>query len=300
VASRILFVISAAAIVVSCAKDPLESARDYVARGDGYTRLGRHSAALIEYRNAVRDAPAWSEAHEKLGDALVQVGRIDEAYREYTVASRIVDGQPLPQNEADLREAVKRNPTVAAARIALADLLLTRGEVAEAEQQLLAATESEPGNELANRALAAIYVAGEKPDQAEQRLKIAADAQPQRYRSRLALADFFIEARRYADARTVLEQAHDDAQLAHPVKVRLAAIDYEAGAVEKAHRDLDQILAKEPSPEAWTLQAELQYRERKLDAALESARKALALNPQSAAALSLTEEIRREQLWPSS
>jgi predicted Zn-dependent protease len=300
VITRLSLVILAAAIAVSCADDPLQSAREYIARGDDFARQGRPSAAVIEYRNAVRDAPAWSEAHEKLGDALVQAGRIEEAYREYTVASRIVDGQPLPQGEDDLRAAVRDTPSLAAARVALADLLLTRGEVAEAEQHLLAAAASEPENELAQRALAAIYLSDGKPAEAEQRLKAAAAVRPQRYRSQLALADFLMEAGRLHEARTVLQEASVDARLTHAVKVRLAALDYEGGAIDKAHRELDRLLETEPSPEAWTLRAELQLREHKLTEALDSARRALTLDPEFAAALAVTEDIRREQLWPSS
>jgi hypothetical protein len=50
--------VAAALMAVSCSKDPLASAREYTFRGDDYARQGRHSAAVIEYRNAVRDAPA--------------------------------------------------------------------------------------------------------------------------------------------------------------------------------------------------------------------------------------------------
>ena len=80
----------------------------------------------------------------------------------------------------------------------------------------------------------------------------------------------------------------------------MAAIDYEDGAVDKAHRELEQLLQKEATAEAWTLQADLQFREGKLTEALASAREALALNPDFEAARILTEAIRREQLWPSS
>ncbi len=109
-----------------------------------------------------------------------------------------------------------------------------------------------------------------------------------------------MEERRFAEARAVLEPALADERLAGAAKVRLAAIDYEEGAVERAHGDLDALLEKQATAEAWTLQAELQFREGKLTEALASAREALALNPEFEAARTLTEAIRREQLWPSS
>ena len=185
--------------------------------------------------------------HEKLGIP-VQLGRIDEAYREYTLASRIVDGQPLPQTEEALRAAIAASPQSAEARIALADLLLTRGDLDEAEDHLLVATVSDPSNELANRALAALYVSEAKPDLAEKHLRAAAGHQPQRYRSQVALADFLIEHGRNAEARTVLDAAaHGDPGLDAAVKLRLASIDYDTGAREKAQTDLAGLLKAGPT-----------------------------------------------------
>ena len=299
--SRLLILIPAALLVASCAKDPMEAAREYTTRGDAFAKEGRYNAAVIEYRNAVKEAPVWAVARDRLAGSLVQLGRIEEAYREYTLMSRIVDGKPLPQTEGELRTAVTRDPQLAAARVALADLLLTRGEVDEAKQHLLAAVETEPANELANRALAAIYVSEENATDAEKYLRLAAAAEQQRYRSQLALVDFLIVQARYDEARAMLEQAGgNDARLGGAVKVRLAAIDFEKGAAEKAYRDLAELLETEPTAEAWTLQAELQFRERKLTEASASVREALALDPDLEAARSLTEAIRREQLWPSS
>jgi predicted Zn-dependent protease len=289
--------IAAAMVVVSCGRDPMEAAREYADRGDEFARDGRVNAAVIEYRNAVKEAPSWVVGREKLADALVQLGRIEEAYREYTITSRIVDGQPLPQNEDQLRAAVTRAPDLAAARVALADLLLTKGETDEAEAHLLTAVEKEPANELAHRALAAIYLSDNRPKEAETHLRLATAAVPQRYRSELALADFLIEAERYGEARTVLEKGRGNSRLASGVKVRLAAIDYEEGDTESAHRALREVLEQGATAEAWALQAELQFRERKLADALASARQALELDPDMEAARNLTETIRREQLW---
>jgi tetratricopeptide (TPR) repeat protein len=298
VVHRVLALTLAAAVMSACSQQPPDVARQYADRGDNFARDGRYSAAVIEYRNAVRNAPASRELHEKLGDALVQLGRIDEAYREYTAASRIVDGQPLPQGEDALRAAIAANPKSAETRIALADLLLTRGDVDEAEDHLLAATATDPANELANRALAALYVAAGKDADAEAHLKSAASHQPQRYRSQIALADFLMEHGRNVEARRVLEGARDDTRLTAAVKLRLAALDYDAGATDKARTDLAELLKANASAEAWTLQANWQFREKKLTEALASAREALALDPQFASAQALTESIRQAQFYP--
>jgi len=285
-------------MVGSCARQPPDAARQYLERGDTYVREGRYNAAVIEYRNAARNAPASTAVHEKLGDSLVQLGRIDEAYREYTIASRIVDGQPLPQTEEALRAAIAANPKSAAARIALADLLLTRGDLDEAEDHLLVAIVDDPSNELANRALAALYLSEAKPGLAEKHLRIAAGHRPQRYRSQVALADFLIERGRNVEARGVLDGAHGDPGLDAVVKLRMASIDYDTGARDKAQSALAELLKTGPTAEMWTLQADWQFREKKLPEALASTREALALDPELESARSLTESIRRAQLWP--
>ena len=78
-AHRLLALLSATVIVSACSQQPPDVARQYTERGDKLAREGRHSAAAIEYRNAVRNAPTSTELHQKLGDSLVQLGRIDEA-----------------------------------------------------------------------------------------------------------------------------------------------------------------------------------------------------------------------------
>lgn len=283
-------------MVVSCARSPEDSARRYAARGDRFVEEGRNDAALIEYRNAVRAWPTWRDAQQKLGATLERLGRIDEAYRVYATESRIVDGETLPQNEVELRAVVARSPDLVQARLALADELLLRDETSEAEEQLLAAAAVDPSDELTNRSLAALFVATGRSAEAERRLTTAAAQVPQRYRSQLALSDFLMSERRYAEARSVLERVPEDGRFATDVKLRLAAIDYQQGRVDAAHRAVAALLDAHPTAAAWTLKADFYYRERDFGEALIAAREALTLAPALAAAEDLIEAIRRQQL----
>jgi tetratricopeptide (TPR) repeat protein len=298
VATRFLAMMSTVALLTGCAQDPHQLAQRAAARGDDFARRGQAKAALLEYRNAVRAWPTWGAAHEKLGDTLADLGRRVEAYRAYAASSRIVGAEELPYTEDGLRAVVSRTPGLVAARIALADLLLSQEAVVEAEEHLLAATAAQPGHELANRALAAIYLARGERATAEHHLRIAAAHQPQRYRSQLALADYLMEEAQYPEARQVLEQARDVPRFSAAATVRIAAIDYEEGAIETAHRSLAILLQLEPTAEAWTLKGQWLFREDNLTEALAAAQAALALNWQLAAAQNLASAIRREQLWP--
>ena len=293
-----LVIVSALAIasVVSCAADPHARARDYLARADRSFQEGRIDAAIIDYRNAAREWPEWSEAHRKLGLALEQDGRTAEAYRAYTVEARIVDGQPLPHDENGLRAAIAQNPRSVAALLALADLLLSRSDTSEGESVLLEALDLEPSNELANRSLAALYLDGGRLSEAERRLEAAAAHEPQRYRSRLALADFLLSQERYADARRWLDRAREDGLREDAVRLRLAAIDYEEGRHEAARDAVSEIIASNATADAWALRAEFRFKERDFTNALADAREALALEPDFVAAQKLADEIRAEQL----
>jgi len=297
VCTRLLATISTLALLTGCAQDPQQLAQKAAARGDDFARRRQPKAALLEYRNAVRAWPTWGAAYEKLGDTLADLGRPLEAYRAYATSSRIVGAEELPYTEDGLRAVVSRTPGLVAARIALADLLLSQEAVVEAEEQLLAATAAQPGHELANRALAAIYLAQGQRAAAEDHLRVAAAHHPQRYRSQLALADYLMEEARYPEARQMLEQARNTARLSGAATLRIAAIDYEEGAVEAAHRSLADLLELEPTAEAWTLKGQWLFREDKLTDAFAAAQAALALDWRLAAAQTLASAIRREQLW---
>jgi uncharacterized protein (TIGR02996 family) len=293
-----LIIVGALAItpVVSCASDPHARARDYLARADRSFHEGRVDAAIIDYRNAAREWPEWSEVHRKLGLALEQDGRTAEAYRAYTVEARIVDGRPLPHDEDGLKAAIAEHPTSVAPRLALADLFLSRGDTSEGESMLLEALDLEPSNELANRSLAALYLDDGRVGEAEGRLVAAAAHEPQRYRSRLALADFLLSQERHAEARGWLDRSREDGLMANAVSLRLAAIDYEEGRREAAHDAVSAIIAGNPTADAWALRAEFRFKEHDFTNALADVREALALEPDFVAAQQLADAIRAQQL----
>jgi len=82
--ARIITVILCAAVAGACGRD--QSARRFVERGDADLAAGRDAAAVIEYRNAIKQRPAWAEAYSKLGDAYMAQGDSEEAYRAYANA----------------------------------------------------------------------------------------------------------------------------------------------------------------------------------------------------------------------
>jgi tetratricopeptide (TPR) repeat protein len=297
--SRALWIAAAAGIAISCARGPEASARRFAARGDEFASRGRDTAAVIEYRNAIREWPTWSEAYRKLGEAFERLGRTDEAHRAFTQAATTVDGEPLPTDEAGLRAVIGRRPDLVPARLTLARLLLDRGDGDGALGELQAATLAEPDNELANRGLASLYLERDRLEDAEACLTRAATHEPQRFESRLALADFLTAQRRYDEARSWLDRAAVDPRLGLAVSLRRAAIDFEEGRVRRAEDAVSALLETDPTADGWALQAEFQLRGGDAIHALASAREALALDPDLAAARALVDRIRTEQPGPA-
>ena len=293
---RLLVFATLAMFAGACTASPEEQARQHLERGDRYALEGRHDAALIEYRNAVKATPGSSVAQQKMGEALTHLGRTAEGYRALADASRMVDGQPLPEKKEDLEKVVAEHPESVAARVALAQALLDAGQPEDAEAHLTAARKIDPANELLNRSLAALALAQGRLSEAEAYLTTAAAQTPQRYRSTLALADFLIAQKRWAEARSTVEPLRNDRQLAAEAQLRLASIDYEAGDKTAARTAVAAMVKSKPTAAAWTLEAEFRFRDGKTLEALTAAREALALDPDFAPASDLVNEIRQKQL----
>ena len=63
-----------------------------VERGDEYVAAGRHDAAVIEYRNAIRWDARFGEAHYKLAEVYAADGDTRQAYREFMRAADLLAG----------------------------------------------------------------------------------------------------------------------------------------------------------------------------------------------------------------
>src|SRR5262249_15434211 len=152
------------------------------------------------------------------------------------------------------------------------------GRGGDAETEYKTAVAVSPANEAANRALASFYISTGRNGDAEPFLRTAAAQPNQKMRSTLALADYYLAANRYGAARQLLEPV-TSGPMATDARVRLAAIAFRTGALADARRVLDPVMKQAPTPEAFTLDAQLLQSEHKIDAALASARAAVEIDP---------------------
>lgn len=286
-------------LTVGCRSLPADAVQEYIASGDRYARLGRDSAAVIEYRNAARLSPASTDAWERLAGALARLGRSEEAMRARDAAERTVDNRVLPDDEAALRDLAVAHPRHVGVRLALAERLMARGATREAEQELRAALAVDAGRELPNRALAALLVDSGRSAEAGLYLRRAAAAQPQRYRSAIALVDYLFQQRQWQEAGRVLDAATADASLVDAVAIRRIALLDATGDAAEARRQVRALLETRPAAETWALRATFAWHDGDREEAALAARQALTLDPQQAAARGILDAIRWRTVHPA-
>src|SRR6266568_3607768 len=88
---RVIAVMLSATLAAACAGSA-EQARRHAARGDEYFAADRFDAAVIEYRNALKQQPKWADVHLKLADTYTALGKAEEAYRAYASAIELIPG----------------------------------------------------------------------------------------------------------------------------------------------------------------------------------------------------------------
>jgi Flp pilus assembly protein TadD len=121
---RVLTALCGAALC-GCQPTASESFRQHYERAQSEYEAGQRSAAIAEYREALRSKPDSADAHTKLGAVLYEVGEADAAIQEY-------------------RRALRLDPDFAEAHNDLGVALLARGEIAAAAGESRQAVASRP------------------------------------------------------------------------------------------------------------------------------------------------------------
>jgi tetratricopeptide (TPR) repeat protein len=186
--------------------------------------------------------------------------------------------------EAAFRKAIELAPASVDAKLSLANFLWAAERAPEAEAILKEALAKEPQNLLANHMLAVLYVATRRTMEAEQPFKVVAEIS-KTPAARFQLADYYVSVGRSKDAISLLTPLSAAPATFAEAESRLAAMDYSEGRTAEAHKRLDAVLKRIPT-HAPVLVIKTQWltTEHKLDEALDSARAAVAADPQSAAA----------------
>lgn len=133
------------------------------------------AGAEAEYKEAIRLSPNNAEAHYSYGNALVALGRLDEALNEFRIAQQLdplsntivsnmawalyIAGR-LDESETEVRKVLDREPNFARAHLVLGEIYLERGKFDQAIAEFLKSKQL-AGDPITDMAIGHVYaVAG--------------------------------------------------------------------------------------------------------------------------------------------
>jgi tetratricopeptide (TPR) repeat protein len=220
-------VLAFSSVALACGRG--QTAKQFIERGDAYAAEGRHDAAVIEYRNALKKEPAWAVAYARLGDAYLEQGKPEEAYRAYCTAT-------------------DRDPANGHARVEAGRLLFAAGRYTEALLRAVQTLERDDQNVdaqiLSGRALTKMRRYDEAVAQLD--AAVAIDHRPSAY---AALGDAKQAAGDRAGAEAAFRAGVERAPKSDEARVALARYLTETSRLPEAERQLLQAVSDNPASE---------------------------------------------------
>lgn len=202
-----------------------ELAAARLVRGQAYVAKGDTKSALDEFREAARTSPRFAPAHGHLARVYAAVGRNEEAQAEYREAIRLdpsfarakrelaalrgdkQDEQSWREEIERLRESVRNDPKNVVARELLARTYFERGQLTEAERELVLVLERAPRLAEPNYLMARLLLGQGKEEEAVKYLRAALRGNPSHVGSNVLLARYLASQGQREQAMQPLETA---------------------------------------------------------------------------------------------
>ena len=192
------------------------------------------------------------------------------------------------RGEELLREALATDPGMTDARVNLAALLVERGAVGEGEALLEEALAAQPRDGQALSVLGSIRFSQGRPSDAEELFRRAVNAAPEDARFRENLGAALASTGRFAEALVEYERARDLGVTDGGLHTNLGVLYMQTGRVEEALGSfLSAVEADPESPEAHLNLARYRLQENRLEEAMISIRRAREAAPEDPGPLAL-------------
>ena len=219
------------------------------------------AAATKELEQAMANAPGDARPYVSLGGINASLGHDKEA-------------------EAAFKKAIEIDATSIDARLALALFYWSAQRIADAEAAIKGAIEIDRDNESANRLLSTFYLQQDRKEDAETPLlRLTNHKDPL---GTLSLADLYARTGRASQARPLYEAVLGDKSIRSRAITRLATLDYTSGKETEALARLDaELKINAGDAQVLATKAQVLTRLHRLDEAVEAAKKAATLAPQS-------------------
>ena len=233
-----------------------DNVRAHVLRGNALAGLKDLDNALQDMQQAITADSSDPVAYVGLGVVQRARGNLQQAEEAFRKAREV---QPSPD-----------------IHISYANFLLASGRRPEAEREMKQAYEIDPDSVTVNRALAAFYMMTGQRANVEVHLKKLADNPGSLSWAGFTLARFYSATGRPDDAIRVLKgllNEKRDKGVPLEARLQLAAVTYNRGQREEAHRLVDEVIAILPKePRALVLKAGFLLDEGKAEEAVVTAR----------------------------
>lgn len=250
-------------------------------------------AALIPLRKFLAEKPDVAFVHFQLAYALTALKHTDEARAEYKKAAELDPKMAEAQLNlgilllekdpaaavAPLRKATELLPSQTRPRFLLGLALERSGDATGATASFEAASHLDPNDVEAVTHLGAMYLRNARPTEAEAKFRHALELQPQSPMALQGLARS-LDAQKRPDAADAYRaylavEPHDDAARNRLIHILIEQQQYDAALAE-----IDRASAgQQPGVETLKLRADVQIAQKKLDDAIVTLQRAVALAP---------------------
>jgi tetratricopeptide (TPR) repeat protein len=255
-----LMVFSLAAMLDGCSLNPQKTKLRYLESGKRYLKAGKYQEASIQFRNAIKVDPRFTEAYYQLAqadlslrqwngafaalrqtldldpqrvDAHVDIGRLYLASKEYQKAD----------DEASL--ILEREPGNASAYELRGAAMLARQELEKALQAYVQLVELQPQDPMPYADLAVVEFDLKRFTEAEQHFRKAIELAPLAIPSYTNLANFYRQRQQLPEAEQVLRDGVDRNPNAVPLYINWAALLYAQQKTEAVAAILDKLRGRQ-------------------------------------------------------
>lgn len=216
------FLVAVAIGGAACSRDAEIVKQEYLRNGDRFFAEKNYQAAIVEYRNAVKQDPKFGRARHRLAQAYLQVDDKSRALAEFVRAADLLPTDLVAQLDAarvlirsgQLQDgktraelALKLDPKNADAHMLLGSAAANLKEFEDARQAFEDGLAAEPGRSDLHVNLGLFRRFQGNPQEAEASFKQALALGPKTPDAHLALANLYWAMGRTSDAERALEDA---------------------------------------------------------------------------------------------
>jgi tetratricopeptide (TPR) repeat protein len=216
-----------AAVVTGCSRDPNVRKQKYFESGERYYDGGKYREAAIQYSNAVQVDSRFAQAHYKLGETYIKLHDWQRAAQELSrtlelapdnnaarldLANLLISGRDLKDAQPLLEILREKQPNSADTREAWANFYAAQDNLPAAMLEIHKAIELDPNRSESYLLLAILQLRSNLPDQvnqAEANFKKATEVDPKAMNAQLALGGFYQSRNRLPEAEQQFKHAID-------------------------------------------------------------------------------------------